>query len=572
MNLFQSKKFRYGSVSLALTIIIIAAVILFNAIFTALSNKFLWYIDMTPEEIYTLSDDARALLDQHYRQIYTACTGGTTAVENVTYYTADTDASTGEITGYTEVASVTPGVTDVSDYYTMRKGPDVTVIFCSEKDVLEANTSQRYVLYTVLELEKAYESIHVKYVDVFTNPSEVSRYKETSGQNITSQSVIVTSGTESRVYTLSALFTYSSDGTEVLGYNGEQRLVSAILAVTRAESPVVCVTNNHEETESLTADSSILTLLYETGYKVEEIDLTREEIPADCRLLLVFDPQSDFQVKSGLSDISELEKIDAYLDNNNAMMVFVNYNTPVLPNFEAFLEEWGIKIARSGETPYLIKDTETALNTSGYAVKGQYTTAGLGASITAQLRRAEYPKSVIFPMTTALVNPDSYEELYDENSGAWTATYFKNGILRDSYDVFLSSSSAEALVGGTTIMGASDLSGENAFSYMKVTCETKSPEVGDTTYAYVLACASTEFASASALDSGYGNHTVVAYACNVLGRAVISVSLSCKYFTDTEINDITAKAANQYTVVLTVVPAGIIFVAGIYVMIRRKYA
>ena len=47
MNIFRSKKFRYGSVSVALVAVIIAAVILVNAIFTALSEKYLWYIDLT---------------------------------------------------------------------------------------------------------------------------------------------------------------------------------------------------------------------------------------------------------------------------------------------------------------------------------------------------------------------------------------------------------------------------------------------------------------------------------------------------------------------------------------------
>lgn len=573
MNIFHSKKFRYGSVSLAFTIIIIAAVILFNAIFTALSRKFVWYIDMTSEQVYTLSDEAVKLLDDNYLNIYTPCAGGTIAQEGATYYEALRDVENQNVTDYREVTGLTPGVSDVSRYYYLRHSPDVTFIFCSDKDVLEANTSQRYALYTVLELVKRYDNIHVKYVDVYTNPSEVLKYKETSGQDINSQSVIITSGTESRVYTLSALYTYDSAGQNIIGYNGEQRLISGILAVTRAESPVVCVTYNHGESDSLTADSTILNVLYETGYTVRQIDLTKDDIPADCRLVLVFNPQSDFQVKNEYSTVSELEKLDRYLDNNNALMVFVDYKTPVLPNFEDFLNEWGIKIARSGETPYLIKDTDASLSAGGYNVKGTYTTGGLGASITAQLRRAEHPKPVLFPQATALVNPDAYEEIYDEDKDVWSCTYFKNGILRDSYDVFLSTSGAVAEAGGKTVAKASELGNEQAFSYMKVTCETKSPASGDTTYAYVMAVASTQFASASALNnSGYGNHAVVTYACNVLGRAVISVTLDCKYFTDTEIDSITSKAANQYTIVLTVVPAAIIFLAGTFVIIRRKYA
>jgi hypothetical protein len=89
---------------------------------------------------------------------------------------------------------------------------------------------------------------------------------------------------------------------------------------------------------------------------------------------------------------------------------------------------------------------------------------------------------------------------------------------------------------------------------------------------YVLACASTMFGSAPALDSSYGNHTALAYACHAMGQDVVAISLACKYYADTDINSITAKQANQYTVVLTVVPASIIFIAGVYIMVRRKYA
>ena len=50
------------------------------------------------------------------------------------------------------------------------------------------------------------------------------------------------------------------------------------------------------------------------------------------------------------------------------------------------------------------------------------------------------------------------------------------------------------------------------------------------------------------------------------GRVMLS-----KYYADVEINSITAKEANQYTIVLTVIPAAIIFISGIYIMVRRKY-
>ena len=76
----------------------------------------------------------------------------------------------------------------------------------------------------------------------------------------------------------------------------------------------------------------------------------------------------------------------------------------------------------------------------------------------------------------------------------------------------------------------------------------------------------------AALSSSYGNHELLTYACSVMGRDVVSDSLACKYFASTEIANITASEANQYTIVLTVVPAAIVFVAGVVIMIRRKYA
>ena len=73
MNILHSKKFKHGSISLALTVTIIAAVILVNAIFTALAEKNLWYIDMTSEDIYSLTDAAKDLIiESAYDPIYGA--------------------------------------------------------------------------------------------------------------------------------------------------------------------------------------------------------------------------------------------------------------------------------------------------------------------------------------------------------------------------------------------------------------------------------------------------------------------------------------------------------------------
>ena len=536
MKLLHTKKFRYGSVSVALTVVVIAAVILFNAVFTALSEKFTWYVDMTPEEIYTLSDEARDLLD-----------------------TVPTD----------------------------RK---VTIIFCSPKDELEAEQTLRYPLYTVLEMVEDYDNISVRYVDCLTNPSAVAQYKESSGMSINSYSVIVTSAfsaadpvtgevkerTQSRVYAISALYTYNSDSSgssQIIGYNGEQRLVSAIMAVTQVETPVACYTKGHGETDSLvtsTAGSPLLTLLYETGYEVKGIDLIKEDIPANCRLLVIFNPTSDFMGVNGIGAVNEIAKIEKFLDGSSALMTFFNHETPVLENLESLLKDWGVEICRetvgSETSNYLVKDTQNSFDPDGIINVATYAENGLGASITRQLMESNYRKPAVFKYSTALKYSSTYETIYDDKNDCFYGAYYSNGISRDCYDVFTSGSGAIAEAGGSKVA-------DGPFKYMTVTREKQEDlNTGKSIYSYVMACASTDFASGDALASSYANHTVLTRACHVIGGAQVSVSLDCKYFSDMEIDSITAVAANQYTIVLTVVPAALIFIAGVYIMVRRKYA
>ena len=530
MNILHSKKFKHGSVSIALVIVIIAAVILINAIFTALAQKYLWYVDMTSESMYTLTDAAKTLLSENFN---------------------------------TE--------------------KEVLVTFCAEKDILESSTEQRLALYTILDIAAIYDNITVRYVDVYTNPSAVTEYKLHTTQNINSQSIIVASGTECRVHSLTSLFSFDSSTNEVIGYNGEQRLISSLLAVTQDELPVACYTTNHGEVENANI-LNLLDVLYETGYDPRPIDLSKEEIPAEARLVVIYDPKSDFassnRDENTLGDIDELAKLDAFLDQRNSVMVFVDNETPYLRNLEDFLGEWGIQIARHEDINVLVRDLDNSLTTSGYTNVASYLpyTGGLGYSLTSGLSSKQNPKTVVFPTTTAFTLPDAYTDRNDDDNNTWSYTYSANGVPRVCYDVMLSSADAEAIVGGQKLRD-SELEAiglrnpaQLPFSYMRVTRESSTDPNVTPTYSHVLACASTDFVKTGALDSRFGNRELLTYACSMLGRDVVSVSLDCKYFSSTEIVNITASDANQYTVVLTVVPATVIFIAGVYIMIRRKYA
>ena len=69
-NVFNNRKFKHGSVSVALTVLIIAAVVILNVIASALATRFSWmYLDMTAEGLYTLSDDCIDLLERSFVDI-----------------------------------------------------------------------------------------------------------------------------------------------------------------------------------------------------------------------------------------------------------------------------------------------------------------------------------------------------------------------------------------------------------------------------------------------------------------------------------------------------------------------
>ena len=542
MNILHSKKFKHGSVSMALVIVIIAAVILVNAIFTALSDKYLWYVDMTAESIYTLSDAAKELLAAEFNT-----------------------------------------------------GKKVTVIFCAEKDILEQSAEQRMAHNTIRDIANLYNNIEVKYVDIYTNPSAVTPYKVHTSQSINSQSIIIASenanGTmECRVHSLSSLFSVDSSTGVATGYNGEQKLISSLLAVTQDQMPIACFTTNHGEADN-TNLVYLAQTLYDTGYEYQGIDLSTEEIPEAARLLVIFDPQYDFTSVNSVGGVDELAKIDAFLEERNALMTFVDDETPYLENLEQFLMEWGIQIARYDEAEdnnrendanLLIQDKTHSFDDNGYTVTASFVpvTSGFGYSLTSGITSKASPKTIVLKKTTAFRVPEGYvAEKLDDGTSAWSYSSSNFGGVRTCYDVLLSSGDAVAIAGNEKLREKQlatigmEVASTIPFSYMRVSAQEYNNAVtGEQSYSYVLACASTGFAEAGALSSSYGNHQLITYACSMMGRDVVSVSLDYKPFASTEIKNLVAADATQYTIVLTVVPASIIFIAGVVIMVRRKYA
>jgi hypothetical protein len=295
--------------------------------------------------------------------------------------------------------------------------------------------------------------------------------------------------------------------------------------------------------------------------------------------MVIYDPQHDFLVNDGISGISEIEKLDKFLDETNSLMVFVNPSTPVMPNLEEYLEEWGIKFNRHtdnlGKTlGTTIRDYENSLTADGMTVVGAYTTQGLGASLHEDLRTT-YPPKVIFKNAMGISYSDTYSETWfeDENDSSIKfsyGTYYSNGVSRSMFDVFVSAPTATEVVDTTVVNQATAI---NPLKLMTITRESRMVDNENADYSYVLACGSTDFLSSTLLLSNtYGNTDMMLSALRATGRELVPVGIDLKPFASTEIETLTTARANRYTVILIVAPTLITAIAGVYVLVRRKYA
>ncbi len=512
MNFHSNKKLRYGSISIAFTAAFIAAVIALNVVFSALAMKFRWYIDMTAETLYTLSDECVDLLD-------------------------DIDA-------------------------------EIKILFCDDPDTLEKSDTTRLVYNTALQLEERLDNITVETVNVIKNRSAVNKYLTTATSEIKTTDVIIESGTEFRKISLTAFYTFSNaTSTEPWAYNAESRFAATIIAVTKAEAPVCALLSNHGEAYS---DSELISLISDAGYDIVPLDLSKDEIPEDCRLMISYNPTSDFMSTfDGISEVSEIEKLDKFLDGLNSFMIFVSPRTPVLPNLEEYLYEWGIEFGRytdEVDNTYncIVKDTENSLTFDGYTVVAEYVTEkdSLGKQVNNDLTNAGSAPKIIFEDAMPIFHTSNYDS---------SGYYSSNGYSRQINDIFTTSANAVIEANGDVVGKAGEA---DRYPLLTITTEGRQLEGSTTTdYSYVMACGSIDFASEAMLQSNvYGNSDSLYSMLRIMQKEIVYINLAKKPFAHTDIESLTSKDATTYTITLTIIPAALVFICGAVIMFRRKFS
>lgn len=335
MNIKNNRKLKYGSLAVTITCVCVALIVVFNAIFFALAQRFGWYVDMTQEQLFELSDSCIELLD-----------------------------------GYREM-----------------EGFEIKMIFCQEPDLLDGSYYTRILHTMVKQFQDEFNFIDVEYVNIELHPGAVEKYKRTSADVIDKTSLIIACGEASRVYSLKSFFVTEQNSSTVIAFDGEFKITSAIMSLS-GDNPIAYFTTGHSEDVQ---NSSMYTLFEDAGFTVKTIDLSKETPDENAMVIVINNPKYDFM--GAEQSVNEIQKLDTFLDGMGNMMVFLDTDADAsrFTELNELLSEWGLMFEDAH-----IYDYSNSLTQDGTELVAEYVTDDkFGASLTTSLRKLEEAPKII---------------------------------------------------------------------------------------------------------------------------------------------------------------------------------
>lgn len=551
-----------GAFFSALTVFIIAVLLVGNVALGYFGQNRLLFADLTPEGLYTLTD------------------------------------------GMIDECSVVEDLTEVDENGEAKR---VEILFCTDPDNLLASAVTRIPYFMALALDNKFENVTVDTVNVALNPAAVAKFKTTSLTTINPSNIIVSYGSSYRIVKVESLWGADENDT-FISYNGEYKMASIIKSLIAIERPTVYFVNNHDEDYyDVTAPESAMSkklsafydLLINRGFLVDTINLEEEEIPDDCVLLIINNPKKDFKTGEQLNDLydySETDKLDRYLVRDlGSIMVAKDYAVD-LPNLESFMLEWGIEFCDG-----VVKD-ETANGgaLAGDNSDGTLSTDIVGKYITSTDSHAygiygEYASLASAPRFI-IPNTGYVKCAYKEGTSKQEDGTFNADRLYSQF--FTTSENARAFdENGNpyTYKGVKDL--------MAIATRTDLDRIsGEFTYSYMVAVNSADLLNSDVVgNASYANYDILSAIINNISRADEYASISLggisensssyggKMLVSTALSDSNTEIYSSdfmeivkvnfgisqaeialFTVIAFIAPA-VVLVLGIVVRIKRKF-
>jgi hypothetical protein len=327
----NKRNLKYGGFSIALTALIVAAVVVINAAITALGSTFSWYTDLTGSAMYSISDAFNENLD--------------------------------------EIMSVNSDDDDKNDLY-------INIVLLMEEDSFRDYSAYTYYVYhTLKQVDRDNDHINIKYINSLQNPEYVQdRYMKTSSDAPAITDVIFEIADKDgnsmsdigyKKHTINSFYMAASDTGNIMGYNAETKILSAIAQlagkVGADTMPVVYFLQGHGE-PTISEATDWVALFQDAGFSVKSINLVTEDFPEKITkgsLVFINQPQTDLSANTATGE-TEFKKLRSFAATSYGNVIAaLDSNVPFLPNLDALMSEWGVGMGGA------ISDNEHSVSGSG---------------------------------------------------------------------------------------------------------------------------------------------------------------------------------------------------------------
>ncbi len=204
---------------------------------------------------------------------------------------------------------------------------------CEERDPI-VDLAKQY--------SKANKNIEIELVNPEDRPDLISKYNVETGYGYFT--VVVEAGEKSKIlnsYDFSIVDYNTGNGVDIT----EQRFTNSIMGVSsKAGSNIIYSLTGHGETSITTEMTLLKTYLELENYEIKELDLlSTQNIPEDCKTLIITSPEKDFAEL-------EVKAIEDYIKRGGNILWLNNvYSAKVeTPNIKAILDMYGVNVKQDG--------------------------------------------------------------------------------------------------------------------------------------------------------------------------------------------------------------------------------
>lgn len=294
------RRFKYGSMAVLLSVVVIIAIIVVNIGATLLTDRLGLEVDMTKDGRYAISDATVELISSLKEKVNIYVVGTELEMRNHVMISAD---------GYQMVTYGNEIVEVLSKYPVISNG-----------------------------------MVSLEFVDVALNPQFLKQFDGIG--NVDPYTVIVANEKGSyRTIPLYQLYYwyYSFDesyeqGVGPIGLHVERSIASGILFLDESEKKTAVFVSGHGEAADLMAFSDFLQI---NNFECVSVNLNTTDLPEETDLVIIAAPSLDYE--EGV-----IRKLEKYLEKAGAdMFVALSPANGELPELKRFISDYGIDISNS---------------------------------------------------------------------------------------------------------------------------------------------------------------------------------------------------------------------------------